>query len=185
MKYKGLSIKYFLLKLNAKRYTLNANQGFTLIELLLYMGVFTILLTILMQVFTSILAAQAESQATSVVSQDGNFIMTRLAHDIASASNVTSPTIGSSGTSLHITGSSVDETLQLTGNNLMLTNNSTGTTDQLNSINTTPSVTFTTLGNGAAGNKPSVKINLTVTSRILRSGNNVTSKVFETTVTTR
>ena len=46
-------------------------KGFSLVELLLYMGLFSILLASLMQLFGAIIAVRLESEATSAVLQDG------------------------------------------------------------------------------------------------------------------
>lgn len=164
---------------------LNSQKGFTLVELLLYMGIFLILLVVLMQIFTSILSVHAESQATSTVSQDGGYIMTRLASDINHASTVTSPALGQTSNSLHIIGNALDETYILTGDKLLLTNNITNTTDQLNSINTGVQINFTTLGNSTVNSKVSVQMTLTVTSKTIRSGSGPQTETFRTTAGTR
>ena len=162
-----------------------SGAGFTLVELLLYMGIFSILLVVLLQIFTSILSVHAESQATSSVNQDGSYIMARLSSDVRQASTVVIPTLGASSNSLHITGNAIDETYSVNGGNLLLTNNSTGTTDQLNSVNTTISINFTALGNSGPNSKVTVQIVLTTTSKIVRVGSNLQTQTFETTVGTR
>lgn len=164
-----------------------SEKGFTLVELLLYMGIFSILLVVLLQIFTSILSVHAESQATSSVNQDGSYIMARLSSDIRRASAVVIPTLGASSNSLHITGNAIDETYALNGGNLLLTDNSTSTTDQLNSVDTTANINFTTLGNGSIvpNSKSTVRIVLTVTSKVVRVGSGLQTETFETTVGTR
>src|SRR5260221_6706185 len=69
--------------------------GFTMVELLLYMGIFSILLVVLIQLFTSILSLHLEPQATSSVDQDGAAILSRLSYDIHKSASISSPTIGS------------------------------------------------------------------------------------------
>lgn len=162
----------------------HSESGFTIIEMLLYMGIFSILLTVLMQVFSGILATHAESQATSSVNQDGSFILARFAYDIHSTSSITSPTVGSSCTW------PVDSNCQLVLGTGAYSINSgdlkLNGTDQLNSINTkVKSITFTTLGNTAAGSKPSVQIVLTLESTAIRQGGIKQQQTFQTTVGTR
>jgi prepilin-type N-terminal cleavage/methylation domain-containing protein len=171
---------------NSKFIIQNSKKGFTMVELLLYMGIFSILLVVLMQLFGSILDVHLESQATSSVSQDGNYIFSRLSYDVRQATAIASPSLGASGSTLQITGGSANYTYSLSGNNLMLTNNTTGTTDQLNSTNTTiSSVTFKTLGNGAVGNKSTVQVIMTVKSKTLRKGGVNQTKTFQTTIGVR
>jgi prepilin-type N-terminal cleavage/methylation domain-containing protein len=156
---------------------INSHKGFTMVELLLYMGIFSILLVVLMQLFTSILDVHLESQATSSVDQDGNYILARLTYDIHNASAITSPALGVSSSTLQLTGG---PTYSLNTGKLLLNN-----ADPLNSINTTiPSITFKTLGNGGAGNKSTVQIIMTVQSKTIRRGG-VNQKIFQTTIGVR
>jgi prepilin-type N-terminal cleavage/methylation domain-containing protein len=46
-----------------------AKRGFTLIELLIYMGIFSILLAVTLQMYGSVFDLQLESQATSSVNE--------------------------------------------------------------------------------------------------------------------
>src|SRR5690242_20616871 len=105
---------------------LHFDGGFTLIELLIYMGIFSILLLILTKMFTAIIDVHLESQATSSVSQDGNYIMTRLSSDIRKAKTVVLPAPGTQDTQLHIKASGFDETFQIitqNGNKNLVLNN--------------------------------------------------------------
>lgn len=157
--------------------------GFTMVELLVYMGIFSILLLVLMQLFGAILATHAESQATSGLSQDGNYILSRLSYDIRNATatsiSVTSPT------QLQMTVNGVATTVSLSGNTLSEVVG--GTSYALNSVNTNVgSVAFIKLGNATAGSKPTVQILLTLKSTTLRPGSTTTqSETFETTTGTR
>lgn len=168
----------------------NSKRGFTLVELLVYMGIFSILLIVLMQLFTTILSTHLESEATSSLSQDGNYLTSRFAYDIHGASTVTSPALGASCTwptlptcQLQITDGVTSKTYTMDNSaNLSLT--TSGHTDQLNSANTkVTGITFTTLGNNPG--KASVQIKLTLESRTIRPGNLVQTASFQTTVGTR
>jgi len=73
---------------NLKKFIKKTQRGLTLVEMLLYMAVFSILLTVLLQIFFSALDVQLESKATSGVDQDGTYIMARLTYDIQRAQAV-------------------------------------------------------------------------------------------------
>lgn len=168
-----------------------STKGFTMIELLLYVGIFSILLVVLLQMFSGILATHTESQATSSVDQDGNFILARLAYDIHNASSITTPGIGSSCT--WTTGSATPCQLVLssgtyTAQSDNLTFTAGGNTDPINSVGTKiTSITFSTYGNSSCSSpcKPSVQISLTLQSKTMRQGGNLQTQSFQTTVGTR
>lgn len=66
-------------------------KGFTIIELLLYMGLFSILITIIGGLFFSILQLRLEAETVSSVQQDSNFMIERLRYDLNGATGITSP----------------------------------------------------------------------------------------------
>src|SRR6266550_3490019 len=161
----------------------NLQSGFTLIEQLIYMGLLSILLAVFLQIFTSILDVHLESQATSSITQDGNYILVRLAHDIRLAQKVTSPSQGaSSNSSLQIIDGATNYTYQLTGNNLTISVNG-ATPDNLNSVSTkVSSINFTNLGNNASGLKNTVQIAVTLKSVTQRINGKIQTETFQTTV---
>ena len=157
-------------------------KGFTLVEQLIYMGLFSILLVVLMSMFTSILDAHLESESTSSIIQDANYIMSRLTYDIHQSNAIALPIYGTTGVALRIINSATDFTYQAVGGKLQLTNNITGTTDQLNSNETTvSSATFTNLGNSPTG-KNTIQIAIVLKSVVVRPGGNNSPKTFSTTV---
>lgn len=165
-------------------------KGFTIVELLLYMGIFSILIVVMLQIFTMILSTHAESQATSNVDQDGSFILSRLTYDIHKASGITLPVVGTNCTATKLNTSCIltvgGKTYQMDGNgnlNLVVA----GDLQHLNSVNTEiESITFATLGNSAVINfKPSVEIEFTLKSKILQAGGRADTKTFHTTIGTR
>jgi prepilin-type N-terminal cleavage/methylation domain-containing protein len=152
-------------------------KGFTMIELILYMGLFSILLLVLLQIFSSILSVHLESQATSSVDQEANFILSRLTYDVHRAKTIDTPSIST----LHLTGTGMDETYAISGNSLQLTDVSGP--EKLNSSDVTPSITYTILGD--TGKQQSVQIKLTMTSNIKRTGGLIETQTYTTTVQTR
>jgi type II secretory pathway pseudopilin PulG len=167
--------KYFKNKLHISTF----QTGFTLIELLLYMGIFTILLTVFIQMFGHLMDTQIESNTTSGISYDAKYIPARLTYDIRLAESITSPSIGISGPSLQFVENSIPVSYALTGSNLTITNGSG--TDQLNGSDTSVSnLSFTPLG--SVNGKLTVKISFTLTSKTVRRGNNFLTENIQTTV---
>jgi prepilin-type N-terminal cleavage/methylation domain-containing protein len=140
-------------------------KGFTLIELLLYMGIFSILLTVSLQMFGSVFELQLESQATSSVDVDGKFILNKFGYDITRAESITIPaSVGESSQSMTIIINGQSFIYDLSGGNLNLTNSALGTTDQLNSNESIVSdLSFLRL-EGSSGGKDLIQISFTLTS---------------------
>src|SRR5688572_24260327 len=71
--------------------TSRSQKGFSLVELLIVMGLMSILLLVLTDMFTSMLNVQTSTKAHSSVTEDGRFILSRLSYDVQRASSVTTP----------------------------------------------------------------------------------------------
>jgi len=155
------------------------NQGFTLIELLLYMGLFSIFLVTLTQIFSSALELKLESEATSTVQQDSRYILERITYDINRADSITTPSsIGEQGTTLILVISGQTYTYQLNGNNLQLIN--PNGTFNLNGYNTTiQNLLFQRVGN--TGGKNTIKITYTVNA-LTTENRGIESKTIDTAV---
>ena len=158
-----------------------ASTGFTLVELLIYIGILSILLTVLAQIFGSILDAQLESEATSSVQQDGRFILSRLTYDIRRSDDIVVPAaLGNQSTSLQLTIGGVSYTYSLNGGNLELTEGV-----ETNSINgsdsTVSNLSFTRIGNSVVNAKNTIQIEYTVTTKVLRP-KGLETKDFQTTI---
>lgn len=154
-------------------------KGSTLIEMLLYMGLLSILLVILTDIFISILDVRLESESTSQVEQDGRFILSRLSYDLNRAEAISSPAnLGDTANSLLLTVGGVTYNYTLSGGNLQLNNGSTA--DNLNGSETNLSnITFQKLGN--SGGKETVDIQFTINS-VTQRAQGSESRTFQTTV---
>ncbi|OGK41989.1 hypothetical protein A2954_05250 [Candidatus Roizmanbacteria bacterium RIFCSPLOWO2_01_FULL_37_12] len=143
-------------------------KGYTLVELLIFMAMLSILLVIFTQIFSLIVDARLESESTSIVAQDGNYLLNRLMYDVARTNTINLPNaVGATDTTLDITIDGVNYVYALNGTNLQLTVNSS--VYQLNSIGTTISdLTFKRIGNDDG--KDTVQLGFTVTSKILEAG---------------
>ena len=163
---------------------LTSQKGITLVELLLYMGILTILLTILTSVFTSALDVQSESNAVSSVEQDGNYILARLAYDVRRAQNINIPaTNGTTSNSFQIVVDGINYTYSIDVNNNLILVNNLGTNNLSNYATSISNFLVTRLGN-TGGIENTLKINFTVTSRTKRiSGYEV--KDFQTNLSLR
>jgi len=142
------------------------SRGMTLVELVLYMGILALLITVLSSIFSAIVDVQLNSTSLSSVDQDGNYLLAKFTHDVASSSAILIPASpGNQTSTLQLTINSINYTYSLNSSgNLQLVNNSTSETNVLNSYNTSVSgLTFTRIGNG--GSNDTVQMSYTITSR--------------------
>ena len=155
------------------------NKGFSLIELLLYMGLFSIFLITLTQIFSSALELKLESESTSTVQQDSRYILERLSYDINRADSITTPAaIGTQEQLLSLVISGQTYSYTLSGNTFTLTNPSG--TFQLNGFNTrVTNLSFLRVGN--SGGKNSVRITYTINS-LTNQKKGVETKTIQTTL---
>lgn len=158
-------------------------KGTTIVELLLYMGILSILLTVLTSIFTSALDVQSESTATSSVEQDGNYILARLAYDIHRSQGINTPSLGSAGNSFQIVIDGINYTYSVDANgNLILVNNFG--TDNINNYNSNIS-NFTVRHLGNAGKvEDTLAISFTVVSRT-QQVSGLKSEDFQTNLSLR
>ncbi|OGK25065.1 hypothetical protein A3C25_03350 [Candidatus Roizmanbacteria bacterium RIFCSPHIGHO2_02_FULL_38_11] len=143
------------------------------------MGMISILLVVLTEVFSSTLDVRRESESISSVEQDGNFLLNRFMYDIPRATNINQPNAdGVTDTALDITIDGASFIYSINNGNLELTTG--GTTKQLNGIDSTISnLTFKRIGNDDA--KDTIQLGFTVTSKIQRT-TGPESKSYQTTV---
>lgn len=170
--------------INSKSASWRTQKGVSMIELLLYMGILTILLTILTSIFLLALDVQLESQATSSVEQDGNYILARLSYDIHRAQRVSVPaTNGETKDNFQIVIDGVNYTYNIdANNNLILTNNLE--VGNLNNYGTNVSAfSITRLGN-PGGVEDTLKISFIVASKT-KKNSEFETKNFETNLSLR
>lgn len=141
-------------------------SGFTLVELLLFIGLFSILLTVLTQMFVTIVETQLDSQSSSSVSQDSRYIFNRLSYDIHRSTNLNSPSvIGIDSPTISLKIGLDNYVYKQQDDNLLL--NINGTDYQLNSYTTSISnLNFQRLGDPNTSPTPIIKISYTITSNI-------------------
>lgn len=157
---------------------LNQN-GFTLIELMIYMALLSMLLLIIVQIFSSVLSVRNESQAQNAVSNDSKYILSRLEYDIARASSITIPASpGATDSSLQLIIDGAPYSYALSGVNLNI--NDSLSTDALNSSETQISgISFTRRGN--SGGKNTISLQFTVNS-VAQDKSGPVSKTIQTSI---
>src|SRR3989344_9129108 len=160
-----------------------SGAGFTLVELLLYIGVFSILVVALFQLFTSIIDTQIESQSTSSVFLDGQYILNRFKYDMERAKSIIIPSSpGEQGSTAKLSIENTTYTYFLVSGNLTLTNDVASTTDQLNSADTIVSnLNFTRLSDTQGKNTDTLTISFRLTSNIIKRGG-PKAENFKTTI---
>lgn len=153
------------MKKNLERISILTQKGVTIVELLLYMSILAVLLAILTSIFISALDVQSESQVTSSVEQDGNYILTRLAYDIHRAQSVNIPAInGTTANSFQIVINGVNYTYSIDGNSNLILANNLGS-NNLNSSGASVSAFLVSRLGNVGGVENTLKINFTITSR--------------------
>lgn len=80
----------------------NVHRGFTLIELLLYVGIAGVVILSVSVLLSLVLSTRVKSQAIAEVEQQGTQVLQIFGQTARNASSVTSPTIGTSASSLTI-----------------------------------------------------------------------------------
>ena len=167
-----------------KKIKFNSQRGVTIVELLLYMAILSVLLTILTSIFVSALDVQSESNATSSVQQDGNYVLARLAYDIHRAQSINIPVSnGATNNNFQIVVSGVNYTYSVDANNNLVLTNNLGT-NNLNNYGTRVSAFLVQRLGNAGGIENTLKINFTVTSRTERVSRFET-KDFQTNLSLR
>ncbi len=140
------------MKLRIVNRRLKIQNGFTVVELLVYIGLLTVLLLVLLDIFVTTLNFKLQSESTSSLNQDARMIMANLNYNIYNSHSAV--VVSSSKLSLD-SGAKVYE---LSDGNLLL--NSV----RLNGQNTkVDSISFTKIAD-------TIKVSYTVESLIITSG---------------
>ncbi len=160
----------------------NNQKGFSIVEIIVYVGLLSIFMLVLLDVFITILNARLEAESTSTLNQDARYVLSKLEYDIGNADSVTMPlNNGDSSNTLVLTQEGIDKTYSLDGSGNFLIS-SGFSSYKLNGEDTdVTDLSFKKLGNSEPGDKPTIKISYTVRSKIIRKGGTQTLS-FNTTV---
>lgn len=148
------------------------SDGFTLIELILYMGILSILLMVLVQLFGSIVNVNLESESNAAVSQDGRYILNEITYTLRQAKTFILPAgLGTANKSTQLqftTYAGKTYTYSLStdpaGQQKLLISDGIST-EQLNSNGTTVSnLSFTRYATTGTSGKNMITLSFTLTS---------------------
>ena len=157
-------------------------SGFTLVELSVYMGLMSIFLLVLLNIFTVTLNTKLASQSTASISSDSRYTLSKLSYDINNTDSVVNPTPGVTSSILQLTTSGVTATYSLSNSNLIRTVG--GVAMSLNGLDTSfDSITFKNIGN--VNGKPTIQVAYTIRSKVVVQGNKTQTQVINTTIGTR
>lgn len=137
-------------------------KGVTIIELIVYIGLLSIFMLVLLDVFVTILNNKLETEATSSLNQDARYIYSKMSYDVANADSFTVP----AATQLNLNAGS--EIYNLSGGNLLLNS------ERLNSQETkVDNISFVKVGN-------TVQVSFTIESLVLLSSGEKTRTIKTT-----
>lgn len=88
---------------NAIGFQKKHQSGFTVIELLMYLGLYSILIVVITQLFLTLIESRTEAENLTMLQQESRYITQRLIYDIRRAQSVTLPVqVGDSGNQLEL-----------------------------------------------------------------------------------
>ncbi len=158
-------------------------KAFTFIEILIYMGLVSVFLVVLVNMFITLLETQLETTGSSAVDQDGQYILARLNYDLHRAGNILTPGAAGETTdtlSLDIGGNTY--TYSVSGRKLQLS--VSGVTYLLNSYAADTTV-FSVTRLGFDSGTPSAQISLSLESEDISGAGNAQIRSYQTTVSLR
>ena len=157
------------------------NKGVTIVEIILYVGLISIFIISLVEVFVTAANFKLESESASTIQSDSQFIFSKLMNDVMEADSISQPgTLGTTANSLTFSSGGVIYTYSLNIDGDLIRSR-TGESLKLNSLDTKlTSITFKRLGN--TGDPPTVQVNCDVESRITKQGGVVDTRSFQTTL---
>jgi len=162
--------------------SLRSTKGVTLVEVIIYVAILSMFLVVLTNIFASILDVRSESEASSAISADTRYIISRLSFDVKRATAINTPTaIGATTNNLSLVIGGINYDYTIVGNNLTLANNFGN--NNLNSSETKlQNITFQKLS--YVTGKNTVKVTFTINSSSIRNSGPET-KTITTTISLR
>jgi prepilin-type N-terminal cleavage/methylation domain-containing protein len=158
-------------------------KGFTIVELLISLAIMSVLITILAQLFASILSLRQKSETVSAIAQDSRYILLRLSYDLARSDSIVSPAAGASGSTLSLMIGGTSYIYSESGGVLSLSVGG-GSPSILNSPSTTLS-NFNFTGNQAIGGNASIGLSFTIDPTSQQINGAPVSRQVSTTLVSR
>jgi prepilin-type N-terminal cleavage/methylation domain-containing protein len=159
---------------------LNTNKGFTLIELLLYVAISGVILLAVALFLQVLLESRVKNQTVAEVEGQGLQVMQIITQTVRNAEAITSPTIGTSATSLTldvITGASDPTVFDLSGGAIRISEGGGATVPLTNSRITASDITFQNLSRSETPGTVRIQFTLTYINSSGRNEYNF-SKIF-------
>lgn len=139
-----------------------STYGYTLVELLMFIGLFSILLSVLTTIFFSTLELRARTEITTTVEQDSRYVLQKLTQVVRDADSVILPLAnGNSSSQLIISRGGSTETYQIQNAKLVQI---VGTDSFQLNASTTNIDSFSVQKLGNISGSSTVKISLTLSS---------------------
>lgn len=158
-------------------------SGYTLIELLIVISILSILISVLSQVFGSIMTMKLTASSHSALSQDSRYVLARLTYDLSQADSLTTPAIGNSGNTLILVKNGETITYSLSGSVLSRGSNLVSSERLTSSSTNISSLNF--VRGTSIGTSQSLTIQATLSSSISVPGKSPDSQDLNTTILTR
>ena len=156
---------------------LPSHSGTTVVELVLYMGLLSIFILILFDLFAQILSTQTRSTSVSLVQTNGNFLLTKLTRDINRADSVVIPAvIDTTASSMTLKIGTTNATYSVSEGRLSLSDASG--TYFLNDVDTSISG-FVVKKIGNSTGRPGLQLFFTVSSNVV-DNSSLKTKSFQT-----
>lgn len=148
---------------------IHLQKGLTLIETLIYVAIFSIFVTGLVNFSSSLSATRLHAQGVLEVNDQGSQALKLITQTLRNGSSVNSPTIGNSGASLSVvtnTGATSPTVFSLSGGVLYITEGSGSPVALTNSKVVVSNLTFSNFSRASTPNI--VKVSFTLTSASAR-----------------
>lgn len=158
-------------------------KGFTIVELLISLAIMSVLITILAQLFGSILSLRQKSETVSAIAQDSRYILLRLSYDLARSDSIVSPAPGASASTLSLVIGGTSYIYSESGGVLSLSVGG-GSPEVLNSPSTSLS-NFSFTGNQAIGGSASIGLSFTIDPTSQQINGDPVSRQVSTTLVSR
>lgn len=137
--------------------------GSSLIELVLYMGLMSIFILVLMNMFTTTLDTKLNSESVGSVNRDSRYILSKLIYILQNSEDVISPAYGTTSDTLHVVHNGQDIQVASSSGKMVLTNGAES--HSLNSLDTDlVNISFT--NTGKPGGKSTIKVDYVLKSNI-------------------
>lgn len=166
-----------------KLFNFSQSRGFTLIELLIYISILAVVLTFTSEFLYAIGQAKINGSARNEVAQNGQFIINKLAADLAEATIISTPGDINPTNNLVFTQPADNTVIYAIGAGNIVRSDSLGVFNLNSNQVQISNLTFQKIT--SPGEVETIQLKFTITSQSRLSGNRVITENFQTTVSRR